>query len=54
MLGDEWMTILVTGIALAAVPCAISAVMHSVIGSIFAGVWRMRDKPVTTTVDAQP
>jgi BASS family bile acid:Na+ symporter len=29
-----------TGIALAAVPCAISAVMHSVIGSICAGWWR--------------
>ncbi|MCC5025300.1 MAG: bile acid:sodium symporter [Candidatus Synoicihabitans palmerolidicus] len=33
-----------TGIALAAVPCAISAVMHSVIGSICAGYWRWRDE----------
>ncbi len=32
-----------TGIALAAVPCAISAVMHSVIGSICAGYWRWKD-----------
>jgi BASS family bile acid:Na+ symporter len=31
-----------TGVALAAVPCAISAVMHSVIGSILAAVWRSR------------
>ncbi len=31
-----------TGVALAAVPCAISAAMHSVIGSIFAGWWRSR------------
>lgn len=39
----------VTGISLAAVPCAISATMHSVIGSLLAGVWRMRlpgDRPV--------
>lgn len=34
-----------TGIALAAVPCAISAVMHSVIGSVCAGYWRWRDGP---------
>ena len=27
---------------LTAVPCAISAVMHSVIGSALAGIWRMR------------
>ena len=33
----------VTGIALAAVPCAISAVMHSVIGSVCAGYWRWKD-----------
>jgi BASS family bile acid:Na+ symporter len=32
-----------TGIALAAVPCAISAVMHSVIGSVCAGYWRWKD-----------
>jgi BASS family bile acid:Na+ symporter len=31
-----------TGIALAAVPCAISSVFHSVIGSILAGIWRLR------------
>lgn len=29
-----------TGISLAAVPCAISATMHSVIGSLLAGLWR--------------
>src|SRR5690606_21995498 len=33
-----------TGVALAAVPCAISAVMHSVIGSLCAGWWRWRDE----------
>lgn len=33
-----------TGIALAAVPCAISAVMHSVIGSICAAYWRWQDE----------
>ena len=32
----------VTGVALAAVPCAISAVCHSVIGSALAAVWRVR------------
>jgi len=26
----------------AAVPCAISATLHSVIGSVLAGVWRLR------------
>jgi len=31
----------VTGVALAAVPCAISAIIHSVIGSILAGIWRL-------------
>jgi len=31
-----------TGVALAAVPCAISAVCHSVLGSFLAAVWRMR------------
>ncbi len=33
-----------TGVALAAVPCAISAVMHSIIGSICAGYWRWRNE----------
>lgn len=33
----------VTGIALAAVPCAISASMHSVIGSLCAAWWRRRN-----------
>ncbi len=38
-----------TGVAVAAVPCAISAAMHSVIGSIFAGWWRVRkDKTATS------
>lgn len=31
-----------TGVALAAVPCAISAVCHSVLGSILAAIWRLR------------
>jgi BASS family bile acid:Na+ symporter len=31
-----------TGIALAAVPCAISSVFHSVIGSVLAAAWRLR------------
>jgi BASS family bile acid:Na+ symporter len=31
-----------TGISLAAVPCAISSVFHSVIGSLLAGWWRWR------------
>ena len=30
---------------LAPVPCAISAIMHSVIGSILAGIWRLRPPP---------
>ena len=30
---------------LAALPCAISATFHSVIGSVLAGLWRLR--PVT-------
>ena len=28
---------------LTAVPCAISATMHSLLGSAFAGFWRLRD-----------
>ncbi|MBX3745784.1 MAG: bile acid:sodium symporter family protein [Verrucomicrobiae bacterium] len=35
----------VTGIALAAVPCAISATVHSVLGSLLAGLWRLRPPP---------
>lgn len=31
---------------LTAVPCAISSVFHSVIGSVLAGWWRWRDRPV--------
>jgi BASS family bile acid:Na+ symporter len=31
-----------TGVSLAAVPCAISSVFHSLIGSALAGVWRLR------------
>lgn len=30
---------------LTAVPCAISSVFHSVIGSVLAGWWRWRDRP---------
>jgi len=37
-----------TGIALAAVPCAISATMHSVIGSLLAGMWRVWTPDPTT------
>ena len=33
-----------TGVALAAVPCAISAVMHSIIGSVCAAYWRWKDQ----------
>ena len=33
-----------TGVALAAVPCAISAVMHSIIGSVCAAYWRWEDQ----------
>lgn len=33
-----------TGVALAAVPCAISAVIHSLIGSLFAAYWRWQDQ----------
>ena len=38
----------VTGVALAAVPCAISAVMHSIIGSICAAYWRWKDQRNST------
>jgi len=31
-----------TGVALAAVPCAISAVCHSILGSLLAAYWRIR------------
>jgi BASS family bile acid:Na+ symporter len=31
---------------LTAVPCAISSVFHSVIGSVLAGWWRWRSRPV--------
>ncbi len=37
-----------TGICLPAVPCAISATFHSVIGSILAAIWRMRPPKPTT------
>jgi bile acid:Na+ symporter, BASS family len=42
-----------TGIALAAVPCAISAVMHSIIGSICAAYWRAKDQRTSATTDAE-
>ena len=35
-----------TGVSLAAVPCAISSVFHSVIGSVLAGLWRRRGGPM--------
>jgi BASS family bile acid:Na+ symporter len=31
-----------TNLPLAPLPCAISATFHSVIGSILAGIWRLR------------
>jgi len=34
-----------TGVSLAAVPCAISSVFHSVIGSVLAGIWRLSKPP---------
>ena len=34
-----------TQVCLAAVPCAISAVMHSIIGSLLAVLWRMKTPP---------
>lgn len=42
-----------TGVALAAVPCAISAVLHSLIGSLFAAFWRWQDQrqPVCSKTD---
>jgi BASS family bile acid:Na+ symporter len=30
-----------TALPLAALPCAISATFHSIIGSLLAGLWRM-------------
>jgi predicted Na+-dependent transporter len=35
---------------LTALPCAISATFHSVIGSLLAGVWRLR--PASSRFDA--
>lgn len=35
----------ITGVSLAAVPCAISSVFHSVIGSVLAGIWRLTRQP---------
>ncbi len=37
-----------------ATPCAISAVFHSVIGSLLAGYWRMRTPAPVTEESAQP
>ncbi|MBN1852107.1 MAG: bile acid:sodium symporter family protein [Pirellulales bacterium] len=45
-----------TGVALAAVPCAMSAVCHSVVGSLLAAIWRLRplgDEPRPTAPSAQ-
>ena len=42
-------------VPLTAVPCSISAAFHSVIGSILAGIWRMRpDKSDKTCAPAEP
>ncbi len=43
-----------TGISLAAVPCAISSVFHSVIGSLLAGVWRLRPPKLARTDGRAP
>jgi BASS family bile acid:Na+ symporter len=37
---------------LVAVPCAISACMHSILGSLIAGVWRFTDKDTKGDVPA--
>jgi BASS family bile acid:Na+ symporter len=37
---------------LTAVPCAISSVVHSVIGSTLAGWWRLRAAPAVTAAAA--
>jgi len=42
VLANKHFTNPATGVALAAVPCAISAVMHSIIGSVAAAFWRRR------------
>ncbi|MCD6339244.1 MAG: bile acid:sodium symporter family protein [Verrucomicrobia bacterium] len=36
-----------TGVCLPAVPCAISATFHSIIGSFLAGFWRLRPVPLS-------
>ena len=38
----------------AAVPCAISSVFHSVIGSILAGIWRLRTPPAPEPPAPEP
>ncbi len=38
---------------LTAVPCAISSVFHSVIGSVLAGYWRLRDQFAPAAVQAE-
>lgn len=43
----------ITGIALAAVPCAISSVFHSVIGSALAGYWRWRQSQVYSALSTE-
>jgi hypothetical protein len=39
---------------LAALPCAISATFHSVIGSILAGYWRMRPPALRSGATSPP
>jgi BASS family bile acid:Na+ symporter len=41
-----------SSLPLAALPCAISATFHSVIGSVLAGAWRLR--PVNPSADSNP
>jgi len=44
-----------TALPLAALPCAISATFHSVIGSVLAGYWRMRPvKEASSELHAAP
>ncbi len=45
-----------TALPLAALPCALSATFHSVIGSILAGIWRLRPvaPPSGTTTSLRP
>ncbi|MBM3845069.1 MAG: bile acid:sodium symporter family protein [Verrucomicrobia bacterium] len=43
-----------TGVCLAAVPCAISSIVHSVIGSLLAGLWRLNSHRQKTPAAQAP